>query len=75
MESKVVTPPVELIERASLVPSVTVKVVVVAFVVVEFNPVKFCRVVEPVTRRLGTVRRPVEVMAPAKRLPKVPVVA
>ena len=33
---------------------------------------KFCKVEEPVTRRFGTVRRPVEVMAPVKRLVKVP---
>ena len=47
----------------------------VELVVVLFTPVKFWRVEEPVTRRFGTVRRPVEVMAPVKRLVKVPVVA
>ena len=47
----------------------------VELVVVLFTPVKFCKVLEPVTRRFGTVRRPVEVMAPVKRLVKVPMVA
>ena len=47
----------------------------VEFVVVLFTPVKFCKVLEPVTSRLGTVRRPVDVMEPVNRLVKVPVVA
>jgi len=32
-------------------------VVDVAFVVVEFNPVKFCKVLDPVARMLAAVRR------------------
>ena len=44
-------------------------VVEVALVVVEFNPVKFCKVVEPKTSRLANVPRPLDV-----RLPPMPVV-
>ena len=43
--------------------------VVVAFVVVEFSPVKFCRVDDALTRRLVAVTKPEEV-----RLPPVPTV-
>ena len=36
----------------------------VLFDVVELRAVKFCRVVEPVTRRLAVVKRPEELMVP-----------
>ena len=47
----------------------------VELVVVLLVAVNDWSVDDPVTRRFGTVRRPVEVMAPVKRLVKVPMVA
>ncbi len=43
---------------------VAAKLVEVALVEVEFKAVKFCKVLEPLTRRLAKVPRPVEVRLP-----------
>lgn len=45
------------------------KLVEVAWEVVEFMPVKFWRVVEPLRSRLARVPRPEEVMLPALKVP------
>jgi hypothetical protein len=51
-------PPVEALTNEPEAIDETVRLVVVALVVVALIPVKFCRVEEPVTRRLESVERP-----------------
>src|ERR1035437_8809714 len=68
---KVSLPPLAVVyERFVVDALVAYTLVEVLFVVVELTPVKFCKVVEPVTKRLAVVKRPLELMEP-----KVPVVA
>ena len=70
-------PPDAVVKKRFVVDAVVEKSEVeVLFVVVLFTPVKFWRVVEPVTRRLLAVKRPVDVIEPkvaavAKRLVEV----
>ena len=52
----------ETIKAEVLAVPVTARFVVVAFVPVALTKVKFWRVVEPVTRRLGEVMRPAELI-------------
>jgi len=64
-------PPEAVVKNRLVVEAVVAKrLVEVLLVVVEFTPVKFWRVDEPVTRRLLAVNRPVDEMEP-----KVPFVA
>jgi hypothetical protein len=51
-------PPVEALTSEPEAIDETVRLVVVALVVVALIPVKFCRVDEPVTRRFESVERP-----------------
>ncbi len=64
-------PPEAVVKKRFVVEAVVAKrLVEVLLVVVLFTPVKFWRVVEPVTRRFDAVKRPVDEMEP-----KVPFVA
>ncbi len=58
------TEPLELVLRRVEVRDEMAREVVVAFVVVEFKPVKFWRVVEPVSKRFARVESPVKYEAP-----------
>ena len=58
------TEPFESVFSSLEVMEVMARAEVVALVVVEFNPVKFCSVVEPLDRRVEKVPRPVEVRSP-----------
>ena len=58
-------PPEAVVKKRFVVDAVVAKKLVeVLFEVVELTPVKFWRVVEPVTRRLLAVKRPVDEIEP-----------
>lgn len=62
-----ITPPVVLVFKSDAMMLVMAKLEVVAFVPVAFVKVKFCRVVEPVVRRLpsASTEKMVEVATPS----------